>query len=246
MRMVTANGTPLQRRYFTSRDEKPLVWDEIVRGYEIEKGKFIVLDDDELERLAPEKTGGIDLREFVEASTIDPIYFEHGYFLVPTGTNTKAYRLLARVMEDEGLAGIATFVMRAKEYLVAIFAESGILRAETLRFADELRTPETIGLPKATPIAAADVKRMERAIEKLTKGKFDEKDLVDQSAVKVLDVVEKKLEKGKDVVELPKEEAEEPAADVIDLMAALERSLKRGHGSRATGRTRRPRRKAAT
>ena len=234
LRMVSPKGTPLQRRYYTSRDQKMLTWDDIVRGYEIEKGKFVLLDDDELERLAPEKTGGIDLREFVKAADIDPVYFEHGYYLVPTGTNTKAYRLLARVMEDEGLAGIATFVMRAKEYLVAIFAENGILRLETMRFADELRSPESIGLPNPpTRISSTDVNRMQRAIAKLSEQKFDEKELVDHTAVKLWDVVVKKLEKGEDVVEAPETDEEEgPSGDVIDLMAALERSLKRGRASK--------------
>jgi DNA end-binding protein Ku len=245
MRMVTETGTPLQRRYYTSGDGRQLTWDDIVRGYEVEKGKFVVLDDEELERLAPEKTGGIDLREFVKVSAIDPMYFERGYYLVPTGTNNKAYRLLARVMEDEQLAGIATFVMRAKEYLVAIMAENGILRAETLRFADELRTPESIGLPKPTRVAAADVNRMKRAIEKLTEKGFDEKELVDKSAVRLLGVVEKKLEKDQDVVELPSDaEGEEARSDVIDLMAALEKSLSKGRS--ATRPARRRLRKQAT
>jgi DNA end-binding protein Ku len=241
LRMVSPKGTPLQRRYYTSRDQKMLTWDDIVRGYEIEKGKFVLLDDDELERIAPEKTGGIDLREFVKATDVDPVYFEHGYYLVPTGTNTKAYRLLARVMEDEGLAGIATFVMRAKEYLVAIFAENGILRLETMRFADELRSPETIRLPKPPArISSTDVNRMQRAIAKLSEEKFDEKELVDHTAVKLWDVVVKKLEKGEDVVEAPETDEEEgPSGDVIDLMAALEKSLKRGRSPKPARSSRR-------
>ena len=239
MRMVTETGAPLQRRYYTSRDGRQLAWDDIVRGYEVEKGTFVMLDDDELERLAPEKTGGIDLREFVKASAIDPMYFERGYYLVPTGTNTKAYRLLAKVMEEEQLAGIATFVMRAKEYLVAIIAEHGILRAETLRFSDELRTPESIGLPKPARVAAADVTKMERAIEKLAEKGFDERELVDQSAVRLLDVVEKKLEKDEDVVGLPRDTEDEVArSDVIDLMSALEKSLRKGRSAAKPARRR--------
>jgi DNA end-binding protein Ku len=230
MRMVSSEGTPLKRKYFTTKDLEPLEWEEIVRGYEHEKGKFVVLDDDELERVAPEKTNNIDLRVFVKADEIDPIYFERGYYMVPTGTNPKAYRLLARVMEDTGLAGVATFVMRAKEYIAAIFAENGILRGETLRFANEVRTPASIGLPKPARVSEADVTRMERAIEKLTETKFSEKDLVDESAVKLLEIVEKKVKKDEDVVEVPEEAAEE-RADTIDLMKALERSLTAGKRS---------------
>ena len=239
MRMVTETGAPLQRRYYTSRDGRQLTWDDIVRGYEVEKGTFVLLDDDELERLAPEKTGGIDLREFVKASAIDAMYFERGYYLVPDEGSSKAYRLLAAIMERTERAGIATFVMRGKEYLVAIFAEHGILRAETLRFSDELRTPESIGLPKPARVAAADVTKMERAIEKLAEKGFDERELVDQSAVRLLDVVEKKLEKDEDVVELPRDTEDAGArSDVIDLMSALEKSLRKGRSAAKPARRR--------
>ena len=244
LRMVNAEGRPLKRQYFTARDEKPLEWEEIVRGYEIEKDDFVPLDDEELERVAPEKTGGIDLRRFVDAKEIDPMYFERGYFLVPDGNNTKAYRLLAQVMSDTGLAGMATFVMRAKEYIAAIFADHGILRLETLRFADELRTPETIGLPKPGRVAETEVKKVERAIAKLTEEKFSERELVDRSMERLREVIQKKLDKGEDVVELPAEARdEEPPANTLDLMAALERSLSKGGGAKKTGRKRATRRK---
>jgi DNA end-binding protein Ku len=246
MRMVTEKGTPLQRRYFTGEDGKFLPWDEIVRGYEVEKGKFVVLDDDELERVAPDKTNNIDLRMFVKASDIDPMYFERGYFMVPAGTNNKAYRLLARVMEDTGLAGVATFVMRAKEYIAAIFAENGILRAETLRFADEVRTPKSIGLPQPARVSEADVSRIEKAIEKLAEDKFSEEDLVDRSAVRLLDIVEKKVKKDQDVVELPAEEEGEERADTVDLMEALERSLTSGRKAPQRKTARRAAKRAKT
>lgn len=112
-----------------------------MRGYEVEKDRFILVDDEELVALAPEKSQEIDLKRFVELSEIDPVYFERAYFLAPDRDAVKAYRLLARTMEEAGRAGIATFVMRGKEYLVAIIAEQGFLRAETLRFHDELRIP---------------------------------------------------------------------------------------------------------
>src|SRR5690606_22010540 len=97
---------------------------------------FVVVTDEELEALAPEKSRDIDLRRFVDVGAIAPEMCERAYFLTPAGGSTKAYRLLAAAMERTGRAGIATFVMRGKEYLVAILAENGILRTETLRFAD--------------------------------------------------------------------------------------------------------------
>ena len=148
--MVDAKGTLLRRQFFCEHDNQPLERDDIVRGYEIEKYHYVVVEDEELEALEPKKSREIDLKRFVPLSSINPIYFERAYFLVPDGDTTKAYRLLAKSMEDEQKAGIATFVMHGKDYLVAIIAEGGILRAETLRFHDELRTPEAIGLPAAT------------------------------------------------------------------------------------------------
>jgi DNA end-binding protein Ku len=225
LRMVSPEGTPLNRRYFTSKDDRELDADDIVRGYEIEKDRFVIVDDDELERLAPERTRDIDLRQFVKVADIDPMYFERAYYLTPAGQSTKAYRLLAQVMEDTGRAGIATFVMRAKEYLVAIIAENGILRAETLRFADELRTPESIGLPEPAKPAAAQVQRISREIGKRLDDSLPRKDLEDRSVDRMMKVVQAKLKKGDDVVHLPAEEREERDTDIIDLMEILKRRL---------------------
>lgn len=224
LRMVSPEGTPLTRRYFTSKDDRELDADDIVRGYEIEKDRFVIVDDDELERLAPERTRDIDLRQFVKLSEIDPMYFERAYYLVPNGQSTKAYRLLARVMEETGRAGVATFVMRAREYLVAIIAENGILRAETLRFADELRTPESIGLPEPGEAAAAAVKRMDREIGKRVEQRLPKSDLEDRSADRLMKVIQKKLRAGDDVVH-PEEGTVDRETDVIDLMEILKRRL---------------------
>jgi DNA end-binding protein Ku len=224
LRMVSEEGTPLVRRYFTSKDDRELDADEIVRGYEIEKDRFVIADDDELERLAPERTRDIDLRQFVDASEIDPMYFERAYYLTPAGQSTKAYRLLARVMEETGRAGIATFVMRTKEYLVAILAENGILRAETLRFADELRTPGSIGLPEAKEPPAAAVKRVDREIGKRLESRLDTKELADDSVERIRKLVRGKVKAGEDVFHLDEEDVERPT-DIIDLMEILKRRL---------------------
>ena len=234
LRMVTEDGTPLSRRYFCPKEERELDWDEIVRGYEIEDEKFVVVTDEELEKLAPEKTRDIDLRRFVDAGEIDPIYFERAYYLTPGGNSTKAYRLLAETMERTNRAGIATFVMRGKEYLVAILAENGIMRAETLRFADEVRSADDVGLPEPQKPKAAAVKKYEKAIAKLVEKKLDEDELADHSAEKLLEIVAKKEKSGEGVVEAPQGEVE-PAEGVIDLMEVLKRSLEGKASSRAAG-----------
>ena len=245
LRMVGPGGTPLARRYFTTKDDRALDPDDIVRGYEVEKGRFVVVDDDELERLAPERTRDIDLRQFVKADEIDPMYFERAYYLTPAGS-TKAYRLLAKVMEETGRAGIATFVMRGKEYLVAIMAENGILRAETLRFADELRTPGEIGLPEPVEPPAATVRRIDREIGKRTEPRMTKDELVDRSADRLRRLVKKKVRAGgRDVVQVEEREDAENGDDVIDLMEILKRRLQGEAEDEPAPRASRPAKKAA-
>ncbi len=230
LRMVSPDGTPLKRRYFTTRDDKELEWDDIVRGYEVEKDRFVVVDDDELERLAPERSRDIDLRVFVDASELDPVFFNRAYYLTPAGDSTKAYRLLARVMEDTGRAGIATFVMRGKEYLVAITAENGILRAETLRFVDEVRDPKDVGLSEPRKAKPAEVKRFERKIESREAARLDTSELANRSEERLLKLARKKRRTGKDVHKGKVEEDGKGGGEVIDLMEMLQRSLKGGNG----------------
>jgi DNA end-binding protein Ku len=243
MHMVTEQGTQLARRYFSESGRKPLTDEDIVRGYEISKGKFVVVDDDDLERLAPESSRDIDLTVFVPVDDIDPIYFERAYYMVPGAGGSKPYRLLARVMEEMGRAGIATFVMRGKEYLVALIAENGILRAERLRFANELRTAEDVGLPKPAKVSATDTRRVVTQMKKLYKTKFDPEELTDDAAEELVKIAEQKRKAGEDVVKatVPDEEAAAPSGDVIDLMERLKRSLKAEGGAkkRAPGKRKR-------
>jgi DNA end-binding protein Ku len=206
----------------------------MVRGYETDSGDHVAVTDAELEALAPEKSRDIDLSRFVPVVEIDPMLFERGYFLAPGGASGKAYRLLAEVLERTERAGIATFVMRDKEYLVAILAEAGVLRAETLRFADEVRSAADVGLPRKRKVAAAKVKTLERAIAARAKESLDPDELTDPWSEELVELAEKKLRQHKDVVEVPEDAEEEELAEVIDLMEVLKRSL----GGGATGRRR--------
>src|ERR1041384_2987254 len=223
LRMLSPGGEPLSRRYVSQKSGKELDDEDMVRGFEIDKDKYVIVTDEELERLAPEQSRDIDLRRFVPLEEIPPLYFDRSYFLAPAEGSEKAYQLLAETMEKEKLAGIATFVMRGKEYLVAIFPENGILRAETMRFADELRSPKEIGLPEKKRVSAASVKKFENIIAKHSAASLSLKELKDEQTEKLLKLVEKKRKQHKDVIEV-----EEPAREegkVVDLMAALKKSL---------------------
>jgi DNA end-binding protein Ku len=142
--------------------------------------------------------------------------------LVPDRGSQKAYKLLAETMEKSGLAGIATFVMRGKEYLVAIFADNGILRAETMRFADEVRSPADVGLPKKKAAPKATVTKFEKFIASKSKKDFSPAKLADKQTDSLLKLVKKKQTKRGNVVKV-----EEEATDhkVIDLVQVLKKSL---------------------
>ncbi|HEX6639937.1 MAG TPA: Ku protein, partial [Thermoanaerobaculia bacterium] len=247
LKMIGPDEAPVRRRYVCSKDGKPLDADDIVRGYEIEKGKFVVVTDDELEAIAPRKSREIDLQLFVDRTEIDPIYFDRAYFLVPSGGTNKAYRLLAEAMEKQDQAGIATFVMRAKEYLVAIIAENGILRAETLRFENEIRKPGDVGLPDVTKPSAAEVKKFEEQIARRAK-KLDLHEFLDDYTERLEKLVAQKEKKKEDIVRAPaaekRDEDDEGGADVVDLLAVLSRSLG-GKAPRPAAAKRKPAKKAA-
>jgi DNA end-binding protein Ku len=223
LRLLGPDEQPLARRYFCSVDGEPLTNEDIVRGYENDDGSFTIVDDEELDALAPRKSRDIDLRRFVGRDEIPRQMLERPYVLAPAGESTKAYHLLAATMESSGRAGIATFVMRGKEYLAAIFAEGGTLRAVTMRFAAELRTPEDVGLPRAVRPAAERRQEVERAVAELTADELDETLLDDDYARKLLELAQLKREAGKGVVEIEEAppEDEESGADVIDIMAVL-------------------------
>lgn len=226
LRMLSPDGVPLNRRYYSQETGKDLDDDQMIRGFEIEKGEFVVVTDDELDKLAPKKSRDIDMRRFVDEQAIPPIYFERAYYLTPGGETEKAYRLLARTMEESKRMGIGTFVMRGKEYLVAITAENGILQAQTLRFADEIRSPGDIGLPKEKKVAKAAVARFEKLIARLSQKTLSTKELKDKHTDSVLKLVKSKQSRGKDVIET--EEIPSDDGKVVDIMEVLKKSLAAG------------------
>ena len=243
--MLAPDGTPLQRRYCSSRSGKELAPEEMVRGYEVEKDHYVLVSDDELEKLDPGKSRDIDLRRFVPVDSIPPIYFERGYFLAPGGESTKAYQLLAATMEKTRRAGIATFVMRGKEYLIAIVAENGILCAETMRFKDEIRAPESIGLPEKSAVAEEKIRHFEQIIKKHSEPELSRAELHDETSAALLEIIEAKRAEKKNVIVRAEAEEEEAAPDLV---AGLKRSLT-AQGRRRASRARtvedRPRRPAA-
>lgn len=237
LRMLSPEGRPLRRRYVCPEHDREVPREEIVRGYEVDGGEYVLVRDEELASLEPEKSRDIDLRRFVPRDQVDPLMFVRAYFLAPAGETTKAYRLLAEVMERSAMAGIATFVMRGREYLIAILAENGILRAETLRFSDEVRTPEYVGLPDRAEVEDEAVEAVASELAGVIRTRAEEsfapEEVRDRWAERLLGLVERKLDEGEGVVETAAAPEPERRTDVIDLMEALKRRISgagAGHG----------------
>ena len=225
LRMLGPDNEPLARRYYSEKTGQDLDDEQMVRGFEIDKDKYVIVTDEELERLAPEQSRDIDLRRFVDLESIPPLYFDRSYFLAPAAGSEKAYRLLVDTMSQSELAGIATFVMRGKEYLVAIFPENGILRAETMRFSEDLRSPKDVGLPEKKSVPPAAVKKFEKIISKHSARTLPLNELKDEKTLQLLKLIEKKRARHKDVVEVETPRRDE--GKVIDLMEVLKKSLAR-------------------
>ena len=230
MKLVDSEGHALGRQYHCSKEGKRLDYDDLVRGYETDDGKMVVITDQEFESVAPEMSADIELRSFVPMEQIPALYFQKPYFLAPAGKSAKAYVLLTETMARTGRVAIGSFVMRGHEYLVAIVADNGVLRLDTLRYADEIRTPESIGLPQRSKVAASKVTLFSKQIEALTHKELKISELEDQDARKLQSLVEAK-QRERDAVIHPKgaEAAEDTeggeGAKIIDLMEVLRKSL---------------------
>ena len=207
--------------------------DEIVRGFEIEKGSFVEVTDEDIDRLDIELTHSVDICDFVDLEDIDPVYFRKAYYLLPEEGAEKAYRLLVQALESTGKVGIAKVVIRNKQHLACLRTWQHALLLETMYYADEVRLPDELGdLPKPR-LRDAEVEMATSLVENLS-GKFDPKKYDDSYRKELLDLIKAKA-KGK---ELP--EPEEHEAEVIDLMDALRQSVEQTKRSSASGRKRAP------
>jgi DNA end-binding protein Ku len=191
--------------------------DEIVRGFEVEKGRYVPLEDEDLDRLDIELTKTIDICDFVDLGEIDPIYFRKAYYLVPQDGAEKPYRLLVRALDETGKVGIAKVVIRNKQHLAALRAHDGVLVLETMYYADEVRKPESVN--GRTRLQKAEVDMAKSLVENLS-GSFKPEKYDDTYRKELLDLIRSKA-KGKKLPE-PQEEEE---AEVVDLMAALRESV---------------------
>ena len=223
------DNTPIEVHRFCSEEDVEISYDEVVAGYEIEKGEYVMLTDEELEAAQPEKTKTIDIEEFVELEDVDPVYYDHPYYLVPTGGEgaSRAYELLLQVMEREGRVALGRFVLRNKEYLAAIRPRGGRLTLTTMNFADEIRPTDAV--EEMVGSAKAPKKEVDAAVELIEAmtTDWDPSRYEDRHRKRMLEVIK---QKGEGVEVEPIDEGEAPS-EVPDLMAALEATLAKAKGT---------------
>lgn len=203
--------------------------DHIVKGYEVSKDRYIVVDPDELEPFIPAATKTVDLEEFVDLDEIDPVFYDNAYYVAP-GANPKPYVLLARAMEESNKVAIGRFVMRNKQYTAAIRAEEGRLIMSTLAYADEVLDPTAIDELNeldAVEVAPKEVAMAESLVESLS-ATFEPEKYRDEYREQVLDLIE--IKAAGNEFEAPEAAAEPPK--VVDLMAALEASVAKAKQAR--------------
>jgi DNA end-binding protein Ku len=203
--------------------------EHIVKGYEVSKGRYVLVDPDELEPFIPAATRTVELEEFVEQSEIDPIYYENAYYVAPDA-NPKPYVLLARAMEEAGKVAIGRFVMRNKQYTAAIRAIDGRLMMSTLAYADEVVQADSIDELAdldGVDVSAREVQMAEALVDSLT-DEFAPDKYRDDYREQVLGLIEKKA--AGEEFEVPEVAAEKPK--IVDLMAALEASVEAAKSSR--------------
>jgi DNA end-binding protein Ku len=215
--------SPLARRMFCPGEETTVPPNEVIRGYEIIPDQYILMTDEELESVSPERSRTIEIMEFIDMEELDPIYYDHPYYLVPSKGGEKAYRLLVEVMRRTNKAGLAKFVLAEREYLVVVTPRGGALGLTTLHYSEEILPDEDLS-PKKGKIAAEEQRRINKSIEHMIED-FDPGKYANERRKKLMDLLTMKA-KEKAVVEGPvveEEEGEGPA----DLVAALEESMRK-------------------
>jgi DNA end-binding protein Ku len=215
------DGARIQQKRVCAVDGEEVPYEEIVKGYELAPGQYVVIEPEELATLDPEASHSIDLEEFVDLDQIDPIYFEKAYYLIPDKRAEKPYALLVEAMTRTNKVGLARFVMRTKQYLAALRAKDNALVLSTMLFDDEVVPLAGLdGVPQDIELSEREVAMAEQLVSSLATD-FEPSKYHDDYRQRVLDLIQAKAE-GQVIAAPP---VTEVATPVVDLVAALEASL---------------------
>ena len=215
------DGARIQQKRVCSKDGEEVPLEHIVKGYEVSRDKYVLITPEELEALDPKASRTIDIQDFVDLDEIDPVYFDSTYYMVPEKGAAKAYALLLEAMRKSKKVAIARVVLRQKQHLVALRPLRNALSMETMLYADDVVSPDTLeGLPEDVEVTDRELAMAQQLIDSLADA-FKPERYRDDYRERVLDMIERKAE-GQEVLVAEEEEEQAP---VVDLMAALEASL---------------------
>jgi DNA end-binding protein Ku len=213
----------IQQKIYCPKEEKIVDRSELVRGYEIEKDRYVTFTDEELKKLEAQADRAVEISEFIPASEVDPVYFENSYLLGCEPTSAKAYHLLQEAMTKADRVGVAKYTMRGKERLVLIRPYEGGLMLHTMYYNDEIRTFGEIDHGANAPVKESELVLAKRLLDDLTQKKFNPSEFKDNYRERVIEAAEQKMA-GHELTE-PAPEVRQ--GKVIDLMSALKESLKK-------------------
>jgi DNA end-binding protein Ku len=226
--------SPVNYKRVAEKDGREVPWDEIVKGYEYEKGKYIVLKDEDFQRVDLEATQTVDIQDFVELDEIDPMFFYKPYYLEPQKGGDKAYVLLRNALSDTKKVGIAKVVIKTRQYLAGVKPEDGVLILELMHFAEELADPGQLHLPKKLGPGKREID-MAKALIGSMSAKWHPEKYHDDYREALMEVIEEKVEAGGKEIEEKPRKAPKPTK-VIDLVSVLQRSLEQSGAAKKKSR----------
>jgi DNA end-binding protein Ku len=225
--------SPIKYERVCQAEGESVPWNEIVKGYEYEKGKFVVLTDEDFKTAALEQSKTIDILDFVKEDEIDPRYFETPYYLVPAKGGEKPYALLREAIRQTGSVGIGKIIIRQTQHLAAVKVVGDALVLEIMRFANELVDAKEFSFPSREAIRPQELQMAEQLVTNLAES-FDPTRYTDEYRANLMKIIKAKM-KGKKV-KLEEPEGEAPDSDVLDLMSRLRASLEEGSGKKGAVR----------
>jgi DNA end-binding protein Ku len=232
--------SPVNYKRVAERDGREVPWDQVVKGYEYEKGKYIVLKDEDFQRVDLEATQTVDIQDFVDLHEIDPVFFYKPYYLEPQKGGDRAYVLLRDSLQESKKVGIAKVVIKTRQYLAGVKPEDGALVLELMHFAEELADTSKLHIPKKVDVGKREMNMATQLIDSMS-SKWSPKKYRDEYREALMEVIEEKVEAGgKEIEEKPKK-APKPTK-VIDLVEVLQKSLEQsGAGKKTSTAKRAPR-----
>jgi DNA end-binding protein Ku len=226
--------SPVNYKRVAEKDGKEVPWEQIVKGYEYEKGKFVVLKEEDFQRVDLEATQTVDIQDFVDLEEIDPMYFYKPYYLEPQKGGDKAYVLLRDALSTNNKVGIAKVVIKTRQYLAGVKPEDDVLILELMHFADELADPGKLHLPRKVEAGKRELDMAKALIQSMS-AEWNPKKYHDDYREALMQVIEEKVESGGEEIEEKPRKAPKPTK-VIDLVSVLQRSLEESGNRKSKGK----------